>query len=534
MSAETDARAWVQALTERYAPLEREANHAAWDAAVGGGDEASERAARARTELRGLFADAEGAAKVKRWLAEGVGDPLLRRQLELLDHELTRNQLPLETIRTLVERQSTLERTFYGFRAELDGERISNNRILEILGEERDEGRRRAAWAASKQIGAQVAEPLRAFVRARNEAARALGYRDAYAMDLELQEIPEERLFAILDRFEALSERPFRAFRAELDHELAARYGTTPEAVRPWHWEDPFAQNAPAAATLDLDPYFARHDPVPLVAGFFSGIGLPVAEILARSDLYEREGKDQHAFCQDMDRQGDVRILCNMRPNEQWTTTLLHELGHAVYDAGIPRTLPHFLRQPAHTLSTESVAMYFGRMTREPAWLRDVAGAELSAEDARAVDRSLRASMLISARWMLVMAHFERALYRDPERPDLNRLWWELVERMQLVRHPEADPEGTEWAAKMHLSFTPVYYHNYLLGELMASQVSAAIRRETGLPAERSVTGDARVGAFFRERIFTPGASVDWNGLLVRATGEELDARFFVEQFVEG
>jgi Zn-dependent M32 family carboxypeptidase len=40
------------------------------------------------------------------------------------------------------------------------------------------------------------------------------------------------------------------------------------------------------------------------------------------------------------------------------------------------------------------------------------------------------------------------------------------------------------------------------------------------------------VGAFFQERIFNPGAQVDWNQLLVHATGEPLDARFFVEQFV--
>jgi peptidyl-dipeptidase A len=534
VSVESEARAFVERITAAFAPLEREANAAAWDAAAGGGDEASERAARARTEARALFSDPEAAARVRGWLASGeVQDPLLRRQLVLLDHELTRNQLPRETIRDLVDRQSELERMFYGFRAEIGGERVTNNRILEILGSERDPERRRAAWTASKQIGAGVAAPLRELVRRRNEAARSLGFRDAYAMELELQEIPEERLFGVLDRFRDLTDGPFREFREAQDRELAARYGVAPEALRPWHWEDPFGQESPAADGWDLDAFFAR-DPVPVATEFFAGIGMPVEGILARSDLYEREGKDQHAFCQDVDREGDVRILCNLLPNEKWMTTLLHELGHAVYDSLIPRSLPFLLRQPAHILSTESVAMYFGRLTRDPAWLREAVGVEVPEEVAREIDRALRASMLVAARWMLVMAYFERELYRDPDRPDLNRLWWELVERLQLVRHPEADPLGTEWASKIHLSLSPVYYHNYLLGELMASQVSAAVRRETGLPSGRSVAGDPRVGAFFRERIFAPGATVDWNGLLVHATGEELDARFFVEQFVEG
>ena len=532
-TAEEEARAFVEALTARYAPLEREANLAAWAAATGADPDATDRSARLRAELRGLFTDAGEARRVRGWVESGaIGDPLLRRQLVLVDHEFTRNQLPRETIADLVNRHAELERTFYGFRSELEGERVTNNRIIDVLTTERDSAVRRAAWEASKQIGAEVAEPLRELVRRRNAAARELGFRDAYAMDLHLQEIDEDVLFATLDRLRDLSDAPFRALREGIDRELSARFGVAAEALRPWHWEDPFAQEAPALGTVELDRYFAPHDPVPLVAGFFSGIGMDVVPILSRSDLYEREGKDQHAFCQDMDRGGDVRILCNLRPNEKWTGTLLHELGHAVYDEGVPGALPYILRQPAHTLSTESVAMYFGRLTREPAWLREVAGAALSADEAREIVGQSRAAMLISARWMLVMVYFERELYRDPDRADLNRLWWSLVERMQLIRHPEARPDGTEWASKIHLSLSPVYYHNYLLGELMASQVSAAIRRETGLPAERSIAGEPRVGAFFRERIFAPGASLDWNGLLVHATGEPLDARFFVEQFV--
>jgi peptidyl-dipeptidase A len=531
--SEAAARAFTHELQARFAAVEKQAAMGAWDAATGGGDEAMERASRYRAECRHLFADPEGAARVREWLASGgIADPLLHRMLVMMDLEFTRNQLPRDTISDLVARHTEMERILVEFRAELEGERVPNNRILEVLGSERDSSVRRAAWRASKQIGAQIEQPLREWVRRRNAAARSLGFRDAYAMDLHLQEMDEERLFSTMGQLRDLSEAPFRALRADIDREMAARYGVSVNELRPWHWEDPFAQEAPLMRGMDLDALFAATDPVRLASGFFEGIGLPVDEILARSDLYEREGKDQHAFAADIDREGDVRILCNMRPNEKWTSTLLHELGHAVYDAGLPRSLPYLLRMAAHTLSTESVAMFFGRLTRDPAWLRDVAGAELSANEAREIRGQLRAAMLIAARWMLVMVYFEREMYRDPDRADLNRVWWELVERMQLIRYPEADPEGTEWASKNHLSMAPVYYHNYLLGEMMASQVSAAIRRETGLPPERSIAGEPRVGAFFTDRIFAPGASLDWNGLLVHATGEPLDARFFVEQFV--
>ncbi len=530
-TAEAEVRAFLDEHVATIAPLVRESNLAAWDASTGADPHAHERSARARAAYRKVYADAAAARAVRTWLASGdVHDPLLRRQLTLLDHEYTGNQLPPETIEDLVRRATELEHTHTSFRAVLDGERVTNNQILDVLREERDGARRRAAWEASKQIGREVAEPLRELVRRRNAAARSLGFDNFYTMELSLQELDETRLFAILDEFRDRTDAPFRGFREELDARLAQRYGIGAEQLRPWHWEDPFAQEAPGVGAVELDRFFEKVDPVAVAAEFFRGIGLPADDVLTRSDLYEREGKDQHAFCMDVDREGDVRMLCNMRPNEKWMGTLLHELGHAVYDTYVPRELPYIVRGPAHTLSTEAVAMYMGRLTRDPAWLREVMQATLGDAEARDVREQLRAGMLVAARWMLVMAYFERELYRDPDRADLNALWWELVERLQMIRRPEGRDTDADWAAKIHLSGAPVYYHNYLLGELMASQMSAAARR--GIPAGRSVAGQTSVGEFFRERIFRPGASLDWNGLLEHATGEGLSPRFFVEEFV--
>ncbi|HEX8696166.1 MAG TPA: M2 family metallopeptidase [Longimicrobium sp.] len=530
-AAEAEAAAFVEEHAAGLAPLLREAHLAGWDAAVGAGDEAYERAARARAAVKTLYADAGSARRVRAWLESGeVRDPRLRRQLVLLDHDFTANQLPRETIEDLVARASELEHLFHTFRSTFRGGRVSNNELLEVLEEETDGRVRREAWEASKQIGREAAGPLRELVRRRNAAARSLGFENYYAMELRIQELGEERLFGILDEFRDRTDLPFRRFRDELDRDLSARYGVPPESLRPWHWDDFFAQEAPAAGgRVDLDAFFEDCDPVEVAAEFFRGIGLPADDVLERSDLYEREGKDQHAFCLDVDREGDVRVLCNMRPNEKWMGTILHELGHAVYDRYVPGELPFLLRTIAHTLSTEAIAMYFGRLTRDPAWLEDVMGAGLDEGEAADIRRQQRAAMLVSARWILVMVYFERELYRDPDRADLNALWWDLVERLQYIRRPDGRDEP-DWAAKVHLSLSPVYYHNYLLGELMASQISAHARR--GVPAGRSIAGQPSVGRFLRERIFGPGATLDWNELLVHATGEGLTSRFFIDEFV--
>jgi peptidyl-dipeptidase A len=520
----TAANAFIEAHVSRIKPLLRDANLAFWEAATTGSDDAIDRSARLRASVKRIYSERDGFARVRSLLSsDGLRDPILRRQLTLLDHGFTGNQLSKETIEDLSSREAELERHFYNFRARLDGREVTNNELRELLETERDNPRRRAIWESSKGIGPLVAEPLRELVRRRNHAARSLGYPDYYRMELSLQEIEEEELTELVEDFRTRTEESFRALRERLDENLARRYGVAPNELRPWHWEDFFSQEAPSTGQVDLDPYFAPLDPEQVVSDYFAKIGLPIDDVLARSDLYEREGKDQHAFCTDIDREGDVRVLCNMRRNERWMGVLLHELGHAVYDKFIPRQLPFLLREPAHTLATESIAMFFGRLTRDPEWLRETIGRQLEPQEENDVRDQQRSSLLIATRWMLVMIHFERELYADPDRPDLNRLWWDLVEEYQLVRRPDGRDEP-DWATKIHLSLAPVYYHNYLLGELMASQLSAAI---VGLPID-----DGSPGPFLLEQVFARGASLPWNDLLRQATGEPLSSRHFVEQFV--
>ena len=90
-------------------------------------------------------------------------------------------------------------------------------------------------------------------------------------------------------------------------------------------------------AGIDLDRYFEGKDLEELTRKTFDGLGLDVRGVVSRSDLYEREGKSQHAFCTRIGREHpyDVRVLANVRPDAYWMDAMLHEFGHAVYDRHI-------------------------------------------------------------------------------------------------------------------------------------------------------------------------------------------------------
>jgi peptidyl-dipeptidase A len=278
---------------------------------------------------------------------------------------------------------------------------------------------------------------------------------------------------------------------------------------------------------LNADRFFADKSLEEIATRTYDGLGMDVRDVLARSDLYARPKKYQHAFCTDIDRKGDVRVMCSLEPDERWMETLLHELGHAVYDTYLDPDLPFLLRRPAHTLSTEAMAMLMGRLSLDPAWLAEVAGvpAEEVAPVVPAIRARRRLGMLLFVRWVLVMVQFERALYADPER-DLNRLWWDLVERYQRLTRPEGR-DAPDWAAKIHLALYPVYYQNYLLGELMASQLNRTIASRFG-----RLVGTPAAGRFLVDEFFRRGARADWDTTLEQVTGERLSPRYFAEEFV--
>jgi peptidyl-dipeptidase A len=516
----------------RLEPLLRRARLAYWDAATSGREAAYDAFARLELEIRRLRSDPEAYRRLQTALEkETPADPRLARQVRLLYNAHLENRIEPALLEEMVGLSARLDRRFSTFRPTLAGKSVSDNDIKQILKTETDSRRRREAWLAGKQVGAAVAADIVALVRLRNRAARALGFADWHGLALTAAEQQAEELDRLFTELRTLTDAPFADAKADLDRRLAGLYGLAPEELHPWHYHDPFFQEAPAVEGVDFSACYAGRDLEKLAARFYDGIGLPVEAILARSDLYEREGKNPHAFCDDIDRRGDVRILCNLKNSERWMGTLLHELGHAVYDTYHDPQLPFLLREPAHIFTTEAVAMFFGRLSSDAAWMQRMLGLSDARrrEIERVSGRYARLKQLVFARWAMVMYGFEKELYRDPDQ-DLNDLWWRTVEACQLIRRPPGRNEP-DWAAKIHLASVPCYYHNYMLGELLASQLRARLDREVLAGGE--LAGSREAGAWFRVHVFAPGKLHPWNEMIRRASGEDLSPRHYAAELVQ-
>lgn len=459
----------------------------------------------------------------------GMKDPLVVRQAVLLRNDLRGNQVTADLLAHMSALEVQLTSAFSKFRATVNGETVSNNDLTDLLRTHEDAEVRREAWEASKQIGVEAAPLVLDLAGVRNSAAVQVGFANYYAMQMELQEIDNVELSALFTELEQASAPAWERTKHDLDARLSVRFHTPAEQLQPWHYADPFFQDAPPSS-LNLDQYFKDKDLVALTAGYYKTVGMPVDDVIARSDLFERAGKDQHAFCTSIDRAGDIRALCNVRSNARWMDTTLHEFGHAVYDKYIDRDLPWLLRTQAHIFTTEAIAILEGNLVSEASWLSRYAG--VAEHEATIRQSELRAELatagLIFSRWVFVMTQFERELYTNPLQ-DLNALWWNLVERHQNVRRP-VGRVAPDWASKIHLGVAPVYYHNYLLGYMAAAQLRDHIVANICAGSEARYVSDPAVGEYLIEYCFKPGATRDWRGWLTHATGGALSAQAYARR----
>ncbi len=525
------------AYVARYAPLKREAELAWWEASTTGSEAAFDRRKAADSALVDLHSDGEVFAQLEKLRASGqVKNRLLGRELDVMYRTFLPAQADPALQKRIVALEAELEQIFNTHRGTVDGQPLTENDVRAILAETTNSAKAQAAWTAYVEVGRKVETKLKEVVWLRNQLARSLGYPHFHALKLELQEIDADELFALFAELDELTREPFAKIKSEIDRERAKRFGVAPDDLRPWHYGDIFFQEAPDVAGVDFDAVFQDADLPALCRKYYQSLGMPCDDVLERSDLYEKPGKSPHAFCTDIDRSGDIRVLCNLKPNAYWADTLMHELGHAVYDKYIDRKLSFPLRKASHAITTEGVANMLGALTKNADWLVQVRGLDPqeAAPIVRAAAERLRREKIIFARWTQVMVHFEHALYTQPEQ-DLSKLWWDLKQRYQLLNHPE-DLSLPGYGAKNHVVTVPVYYHSYLMGDLFAAQLHTYIARQVlGVknPADTSFYGKPLAGEYLKTAVFGPGLSRHWDELTQRATGEPLSAKYFVQRFVD-
>ena len=247
---ENDARAkrFVEYYEATVRPLEIEAARLFWTANVTGKEEDFQKKQEAEEKLDLALSDPAAVRRV-----EGdQGRPACPircwpgRSTSSISNTW-RKQVDPELLKKILAKSNAVEQAFNVFRPKVDGKELTDNDVRRILRESRDSAERRAAWEASKKVGPVVVGRSEGTGRPAQPGRPQAG----------LQELP--RHATLLRRAEpgAGAQAVRRTRRAdpravppgegrdrrragqELRHRASAE-------LRPWHYHDPFFQEAPA------------------------------------------------------------------------------------------------------------------------------------------------------------------------------------------------------------------------------------------------------------------------------------------------
>lgn len=519
-------------------PLYIQSSNAYWNGTISGDSDEFAKYSEANIAMSRIYSNTEVFEKLKAIKERGnITDPLLKRQLDVVYNSFLSNQADSSLLEQIISKSTSLEQKYAEFRANFRGKPISDNEVESILQNSTENNDLEEVWKAHKEIGTFVANDVLEIIKLRNKLAYSLGYDNFHTMSLELSGQNPEEISALFDELDSLTKDEFERLKREMDIAFSKRYGISENELMPWHFQGRYFQESPKLYPVDLDKFYKGKNLEKLTEEFYSGIGLNVSSIMKSSDLYEKPLKNQHAYCIDINANGDVRVLANISDNESWMGTMLHEFGHAVYALGHDDSSnPFFLRNAAHTFTTEAIAMIFGRLSRNPEWMRlslgltDIEKSEIE-EDCY---KSLKLQQLVFSRWVQVVYRFEKEMYSNPEQ-DLNALWWNLAEKYQMLKKPH-NRDMPDWATKIHIALYPCYYHNYQLGELLASQIHYYIVdniTKSGDYKNECYIGNLAIGKWMSDNIFKIGMKLEWNEMIEKATGEKLTAKYYAKQFVE-
>jgi len=526
-------RTTLEAIDANFEPLRIKKSEAEWQVSIS--DTAENRKAVEETKLdyRLALANRELFNELTAHMNDaGVQDLLLRRWAGMIRLEMAPFLLPGDVVRDIVSREAVLDNKISEFEMQLDGETVKMDQLNAILADNSDMALREKAWAASKEVGKTISDNIRELVRARNVAARSIGFPDYYRMNVEIQEIDEARLFSSLGNYATMTEELYRRMKARMDQLMADHFRIDAIDLAPWHYSETNFQKVPPVFGVDINPIFQGRSTIDWIKEYFASIGLPIDGLMEKGDFFARDGKRENSFMMNIDRADDIRTFLNIKDNPDCAEKAVHQFGKAVYQQYIDQSLPTSLKRAAHPALTEGIASFLSRQVTDIEWMIDSFG--LTGAQIREMENPLKEErqfqIMVNSRWNLVMIHFERGLYRDPDQDQQGR-WWDLVERFQLVRRPKDRKEDQDWASIMNFSREPVYYHNYMLGEWLASHLHYKLQDDFKLKDPIVWRDNERVGEWLKENIFKHGALWEMTELIRNAMGGTHTPDFFVNQF---
>jgi peptidyl-dipeptidase A len=389
-----------------------------------------------------------------------------------------------------------LENELIAFEPEIDGKKYSRTDLMEILRKESDRDFRRKAWAAEEPLGERMKERVLRLINMRNEKAREMGFSGYTDFSLKTDGLSVEWLRQLNERIVKESASAVEGILSQCREKMNI------EQVSEWDtrfFGREYLSRIP-------DSMFPRDGIVPTIEKTFTFYGYPLDKLPVKIEICDLPFG---GLTITLEPGKDIRVLINPADGFNWYETMFHEMGHALHGSLID-TEYVIITHGDPGFFWEGIACVMQEIWRRPSFIATVSGASI--EDAEEEIMLLKQKQNLSLAGLIANIEFELSLYERGD-GDIDERYASLRKNITGIH---ADPSPV-WAANTFNISHPVYLQNYLLSEIMASQISELFTAGNG------TLDDPGFLHYIVKHLIEPGGKISWQDKLADVGIDELD-----------
>jgi hypothetical protein len=430
------------------------------------------------------------------------GDPVIERRRHLMHGEAELSAIAGDPrLGRLVE---SVARADLDQRYLVDSHWLTRAELNNMLARSPERALRRKCWGARGQLAPIIGSRIQHAIRLRNQLAAQLSGRTFVDTALARQGLSRTTLAQWFEQIRSASEVEYVRLLDRIRQQLQV------DTVEPWDLEYYFHILAGAFE----EKRFAPEQATSKINGLMLSLGYDLARMPVDTKIADITfgGATYPIFYG-----REVKILVNRFEGIRFTDTLLHETGHALHYV--------FDREPSFLLRTcysEAFDEGLGQVTALMLYRPEIATKYfgLTAAEAEALRERYRLKSLFDIREYMADSLFELSAYDNPDQ-DLAALYNRIYSRYVGV-------DGRDepvWSFEPFYASDPIYLQNYVLAEAVARQVHASLGSRFGS------RWDEEAGDFLRTQLFSRGARLTIDQILLEATGRGLSPDALISSF---
>ena len=383
----------------------------------------------------------------------------------------------------------------------INSKTVSQYEVSRIIAIEKDTKLRKQAYEAKFKMGDSLKDDVINVIQKRNSYAHKRGLNSYFDLILKTKYKTDT------DTFMDNLNKTYLALKPEIDKALKETDDKLKELFQVnkleyYHYN---LINNPSEYEI-LNKTVNKYGGVNLAKKFYSKMGFDIDKLINEKKIILCDNKNSTRTFQIAIMPGESSGIYTSPANNYFgLNTLCHELGHAMYNLGISKSLPINIRKSPSIAMNESIAMMMEDVLLNENVLSDIVPADVMNK----IKENHKRTKLIRLSKLFALTEFEHDMYLNPKQ-DLAKLWQEKIKKYTGWDYPASN----EWATNSQFIANPVYTHNYIKAMIISNYLYKHLKEELG-----TLTENKNTAKYLNENIFSKGASLSESELLKEITG---------------